>query len=78
MPAISWFDFLEFSQLQWKNDLKKMNLEECRRERSWYRAYFKISYDGVRLISQNCGLYCSSPGDCDVDHGMMESIEANS
>jgi hypothetical protein len=57
MPAISWFDFLEFSQLQWKNDLKKMNLEECRRERSWYRAYLKISYDGVRLISQNCGLY---------------------
>jgi hypothetical protein len=24
------------------------------------------------------GAYCSSPGDCDVDHGMMVSTGANS
>jgi hypothetical protein len=35
----------------------------------------------VRLTSQNCGIYGpfgSSPGDFDVDHGMVVSTGANS
>jgi hypothetical protein len=55
---------------------------------------FMTGYGGVRLTSQNCGWLrwgetdvselrsvqacCSSPGDCDVDHGMTILTEANS